>query len=169
MPTVELEQIRKVYESKVAVAGLSLVIEPGTMFGLLGWAIQKNGGTVGVVVSPSTNVSTSRSVFLFFQCVATVCGTYTQPADRFADWTRFSKRKTSPLLGTITGMPLSILTAGLIGVYTTSATYNHYGELMWNPLILLQYVQKNEYTPACRAGTFFAGLSIVLHRLGGSL
>lgn len=36
MPTVELEHIRKVYESKVAVAGLSLVIEPGTMFGLLG-------------------------------------------------------------------------------------------------------------------------------------
>ena len=36
MPTVELDKIRKVYESKVAVEGLSLRIEPGTMFGLLG-------------------------------------------------------------------------------------------------------------------------------------
>ncbi len=36
MPTVQLENIRKVYETKVAVAGLSLSIEPGTMFGLLG-------------------------------------------------------------------------------------------------------------------------------------
>ena len=36
MPTVELDRIRKVYEAKVAVEGLSLRIEPGTMFGLLG-------------------------------------------------------------------------------------------------------------------------------------
>src|SRR6195952_1583192 len=36
MATVELDRIRKVYENKVAVEGLSLRIEPGTMFGLLG-------------------------------------------------------------------------------------------------------------------------------------
>lgn len=36
MPIVELQQIRKVYDTKVAVEGLSLAIEPGTMFGLLG-------------------------------------------------------------------------------------------------------------------------------------
>ena len=36
MALVELDHIRKVYGNKVAVEGLSLVIEPGTMFGLLG-------------------------------------------------------------------------------------------------------------------------------------
>ncbi len=36
MPIVRLQNVRKVYENKVAVEGLSLVIEPGTMFGLLG-------------------------------------------------------------------------------------------------------------------------------------
>jgi ABC-2 type transport system ATP-binding protein len=36
MPIVELHNIRKVYDTKVAVEGLSLTIEPGTMFGLLG-------------------------------------------------------------------------------------------------------------------------------------
>jgi ABC-2 type transport system ATP-binding protein len=36
MPIVELQKIRKVYDTKVAVEGLSLTIEPGTMFGLLG-------------------------------------------------------------------------------------------------------------------------------------
>ena len=36
MPIVELHNIRKVYDTKVAVEGLSLSIEPGTMFGLLG-------------------------------------------------------------------------------------------------------------------------------------
>ncbi len=36
MPIVELQNIRKAYDTKVAVEGLSLTIEPGTMFGLLG-------------------------------------------------------------------------------------------------------------------------------------
>ncbi len=36
MPIVELHNIRKVYDTKVAVDSLSLTIEPGTMFGLLG-------------------------------------------------------------------------------------------------------------------------------------
>ena len=36
MPIVELHNIRKVYDTKVAVEGLTLTIEPGTMFGLLG-------------------------------------------------------------------------------------------------------------------------------------
>jgi ABC-2 type transport system ATP-binding protein len=36
MAIVELDRIRKVYDTKVAVEGLSLSIEPGTMFGLLG-------------------------------------------------------------------------------------------------------------------------------------
>jgi len=36
MPIVQLENVRKAYENKVAVEGLSLAIEAGTMFGLLG-------------------------------------------------------------------------------------------------------------------------------------
>jgi ABC-2 type transport system ATP-binding protein len=36
MPVVELKKITKAYEDKVAVNGLTLTIEPGQMFGLLG-------------------------------------------------------------------------------------------------------------------------------------
>jgi ABC-2 type transport system ATP-binding protein len=36
MPIVELDHIRKAYDTKIAVEGLSLTIQPGTMFGLLG-------------------------------------------------------------------------------------------------------------------------------------
>jgi ABC-2 type transport system ATP-binding protein len=36
MPIVELDHIRKVYDSKVAVEDLSFTVEAGTMFGLLG-------------------------------------------------------------------------------------------------------------------------------------
>jgi ABC-2 type transport system ATP-binding protein len=36
MPIVELQQVRKVYDTKIAVDNVSFTIEPGTMFGLLG-------------------------------------------------------------------------------------------------------------------------------------
>src|ERR1700690_1877461 len=36
MPIVQLNHVRKVYDTKVAVEDLSFTIEPGTMFGLLG-------------------------------------------------------------------------------------------------------------------------------------
>ena len=36
MPIVELNHVRKVYDTKIAVEDLSISIEPGTMFGLLG-------------------------------------------------------------------------------------------------------------------------------------
>jgi len=36
MPIVELQHVRKAYDTKIAVADLSFTIEPGTIFGLLG-------------------------------------------------------------------------------------------------------------------------------------
>ena len=36
MSIVELQHVRKAYDTKIAVADLSFTIEPGTMFGLLG-------------------------------------------------------------------------------------------------------------------------------------
>ena len=36
MPIVEMQHVRKAYDTKIAVADLSFTIEPGSMFGLLG-------------------------------------------------------------------------------------------------------------------------------------
>ena len=63
MPTVELEHIRKVYEAKVAVAGLSLVIEPGTMFGLLG--PNGSGKTSSIRMMIGITIPDSGTVKLF--------------------------------------------------------------------------------------------------------
>jgi NCS1 family nucleobase:cation symporter-1 len=56
-----------------------------------------------------------------------------------------------------TSMPVAMTIGALIGVLVTSATTEMYGFVQWNPLIMLQYVQTNHYTAACRVGTFFAG------------
>jgi ABC-2 type transport system ATP-binding protein len=63
MPIVELHNIRKVYDTKVAVEGLSLSIEPGTMFGLLG--PNGSGKTSSIRMMIGMTVPDSGSVNLF--------------------------------------------------------------------------------------------------------
>jgi ABC-2 type transport system ATP-binding protein len=65
MSIVELEKIRKVYDTKVAVEGLSLTIEPGTMFGLLG--PNGSGKTSSIRMMIGMTVPDSGSVSLFGQ------------------------------------------------------------------------------------------------------
>ena len=63
MPIVQLEQVRKVYENKVAVEGLTLRIDPGTMFGLLG--PNGSGKTSSIRMMIGITVPDSGTVELF--------------------------------------------------------------------------------------------------------
>ncbi len=65
MPTVDLEKVRKVYDQKVAVEGLTLRIEPGEMFGLLG--PNGSGKTSSIRMMIGITVPDSGSVSLFDQ------------------------------------------------------------------------------------------------------
>lgn len=56
-----------------------------TVFGIMGWAVAKNGGSPGNLVSPAIALSASARGFRFVQCISSVCGTYGGAADRFAD------------------------------------------------------------------------------------
>ena len=63
MAIVELNKIRKVYDTKVAVEGLSLTIEPGMMFGLLG--PNGSGKTSSIRMMIGMTVPDSGTVSLF--------------------------------------------------------------------------------------------------------
>jgi ABC-2 type transport system ATP-binding protein len=65
MPIVELQNIRKVYDTKVAVDNLSLSIEPGVMFGLLG--PNGSGKTSSIRMMIGMTVPDSGNVMLFDQ------------------------------------------------------------------------------------------------------
>ncbi|MDQ2924266.1 MAG: ATP-binding cassette domain-containing protein [Acidobacteriota bacterium] len=63
MSIVELHNIRKVYDTKVAVEGLTLAIEPGTMFGLLG--PNGSGKTTSIRMMIGMTMPDSGAVTLF--------------------------------------------------------------------------------------------------------
>jgi NCS1 family nucleobase:cation symporter-1 len=93
--------------------------------------------------------------------ISSVAGAYTGGTVRVSDWTRFAKTKRAPVIPIIIAMPLTVTTGALIGVLVTSASFELYGQVLWNPLVLLQYVQDTSYTPTCRAATFFAGCGLL--------
>jgi ABC-2 type transport system ATP-binding protein len=65
MPIVQLQHVRKVYDTKVAVEDLSFTIEPGTMFGLLG--PNGSGKTSSIRMMIGITVPDSGQVSLFDQ------------------------------------------------------------------------------------------------------
>jgi NCS1 family nucleobase:cation symporter-1 len=140
--------------------GFVLVL--GVMFGLLIWAVRSNNGSIGTLISSNPIVlSTSDKSFRIAQCIITIIGTWGGASERFSDWSRFAHSRQSPTLAMCLGMPLGVTFAAAIGALVTSATYQSTGILQWNPLVLLSSVQVASYTPAVRAGTFFAGFSLL--------
>ncbi len=65
MPIVELQQVRKAYDTKIAVEDLSFSIEPGSMFGLLG--PNGSGKTSSIRMMIGITVPDSGAVQLFGQ------------------------------------------------------------------------------------------------------
>ncbi len=65
MPVVELQNVRKVYDTKVAVDSMTFRIEPGTMFGLLG--PNGSGKTSSIRMTIGITVPDSGTVRLFDQ------------------------------------------------------------------------------------------------------
>jgi len=63
MPIVELQEVRKAYDTKIAVDNISFTIEPGTMFGLLG--PNGSGKTSSIRMMIGITVPDSGTVSLF--------------------------------------------------------------------------------------------------------
>lgn len=129
-------------------------------FGLLGWAISSNGGTVGSLLSGKVPLSSTSKSFTMLYAISSGAGSSTAYASRISDWTRFAKTKNAPTLPFLLGGPFLGCLAPILGILATSAVYSRYEVILWNPLALLLYVQETQYTAGCRAATFFAGLSL---------
>lgn len=94
------------------------------------------------------------------QGITSVAGTYTGGSDRVSDWTRYSRKRHS-YTPAVVSLALSVILTALIGIITASALTARYGIVQWNPMISLQMIQAEQYTAACRAGTFFAGVGML--------
>lgn len=133
--------------------------------GLFGWAIGSNHGSAGNLLEPSVHVSSTNRAFLMLYIMSSAMGSSTGYASRFTDWTRFAKTPNTPTIPILMGLPLAGSLTAILGILATSAVHSRYNVVQWNPLNLLLYIQATQYTAACRAATFFAGLAIFMSLL----
>ncbi|KAF4636900.1 hypothetical protein G7Y89_g1177 [Cudoniella acicularis] len=128
-----------------------------TILGMFIWAMAANHGARNLV-APAKTLSTGDRAFAFIQAICTVCGSFTGSSIRHSDRSRYASKPSSPLLGIWLAGPLALTLTAMFGVFVTSACREMCGEILWQPLNLLLFIQKERYTPAVRAGTFFAGV-----------
>lgn len=138
----------------------SILITSATFLGMLGWAIHQNGGTGPLIASPIKLTHTNRA-FLFIQCTTSTAASWGGSGERLADWTRFGKSRHASTAALLTGLPITLTLTAIVGVLTTSAFFEMYGQVIWTPLGMLLHIQQVQYTPFCRAGTFFAGIGLL--------
>jgi NCS1 family nucleobase:cation symporter-1 len=130
------------------------------VLGVFSWAIHANHGKVGHLLETDIKLSGINKSFTMLYAISTAAGSITAYASRMSDWTRFSRTKHTPTIPSIIGPLIFASLTSILGILTTSAVHARYKVVQWNPLALLVYLQETQYTPACRAGTFFAGLAL---------
>ncbi|KAK5174870.1 uncharacterized protein LTR77_000006 [Saxophila tyrrhenica] len=136
-----------------------------TILGMFIWAMAVNGG-VGDVVAPTAALSTGETVFQFVRAVCSLATTYTGVSIRHSDWTRYSARPRDAHLAIWIACPLVVIISSTFGILVTSAVRGIYGEIIWQPITLLAYIQDRDYSATTRAGTFFAGVGWFLSQMG---
>ncbi|OQV04574.1 hypothetical protein CLAIMM_09434 [Cladophialophora immunda] len=141
--------------------------------GLLGWAVSANGGTVGNLLAGKIHLSSTNKSFAMLYAISSAAGSSTAFSSRISDWTRFARTKHAATVPMLVFAPIFGCIGPLFGILATSAVYSRYQVVEWNPLGLLLYVQQTQYTAACRAATFFAGLglfcAILMNNLMGKI
>jgi NCS1 family nucleobase:cation symporter-1 len=128
--------------------------------GLLGWAVSANGGTVGNLLAGKIHLSSTNKSFAMLYAISSAAGSSTAFSSRISDWTRFAHTKHAATVPMLVFAPCFGCIGPVFGILATSAVYSRYQVVEWNPLGLLLYVQHTQYTAACRAATFFAGLGL---------
>ncbi|TQN71105.1 Uracil permease [Colletotrichum shisoi] len=89
---------------------------------------------------------------VFFMLGAANCATF---ASNAADFQRYAKKKNDVVVGNLFCFPVANFVVAAVGNLVCASSELIFGELIWNPITLLDTLQTTEYTAANRAGCFF--------------
>lgn len=139
----------------------------GTCFGLLGWAVQTEGGAGPMFHDEATTKEVGWSVMFG---ITALLGSWGSGCLGQSDWTRYSRTRTGPMWAQLISPAVTITIVALIGVIVTSATSEMFGEVVWNPIDMLPLIQKYYHnSPGSRAGVFFASIGLVSSQMSISV
>ena len=109
---------------------------------LLAWAVGEAGG-FGVVFSEETVGKVRKDVSqydfwaVFFPLLTGMVGFWATLSLNIPDFTRFARSQRDQIMGQVISLPTTMTLFSFIGIAVTAATVVIFGEVIWDPVVLL--------------------------------
>ncbi|KAK6062732.1 allantoin transport [Seiridium cupressi] len=140
------------------------VYTTATVFALMGWAIQKNGGAIGNFSFTTTNTALSGAALIWpmIQAINSVMGALCPILTNQPDVARYATSPQQATWSQATGILVSKVVVMFVSCATTSASTGFLGKSYWNLWDLYDAILTEFWSPAARAGIFFVAFGMVL-------
>ncbi|KAH9948616.1 cytosine-purine permease [Amylocystis lapponica] len=136
------------------------MIVPPAWLAMLIWAFVKVPSSSGLFTQSAT-ISGSALSWAWLSALNSALGIYSTLAVNIPDFTRYAKDERAQYVQ-LAIIPVAFTLCGFIGIAVTSAGIVLYGEVLWDPLLLIDKWDN-------RAAAFFASFAFVLATLGTNI
>ncbi|KAG6873098.1 hypothetical protein C0995_002941 [Termitomyces sp. Mi166 len=138
------------------------IIVPCAWLSILIWAMVKVPSRISLAPSKGplveTTLSGSSLAWAWFNALNSSLGLYATLAINIPDFTRYAKNERAQFVQILI-IPTAFTLVGFTGIAVTSAAESIYGEVLWDPLRLIDHWDS-------RAASFFASLSFLISIIG---
>lgn len=132
------------------------VVTTAAMFGVLGWAVKMNGGSLGNLDFGVESLSGAALVWPMISAINSVMSALCPILINQPDIARYATKPSQATWSQGTGILISKVLVMFISCTTTSAAAGFLGKSYWNIWDLYDQILTQYWGPGARAGVFFA-------------
>ncbi|KAF2117471.1 permease for cytosine/purines, uracil, thiamine, allantoin-domain-containing protein [Lophiotrema nucula] len=141
-------------------------IAPMVFLAVFGDTLRRAGGTISNsdVITQGTTVGGSTLAWAFFANLNGVLGNYATLGLNIADFSRYANKPSAQNVQAIV-IPCIFTIVGLLGIFTAAAAQSAYGDILWNPIDIINLWMKSG-SHGGRAAAAFAAIGLIIVTLG---
>ncbi|KAF2670310.1 hypothetical protein BT63DRAFT_234466 [Microthyrium microscopicum] len=142
------------------------VIAPMIFLAVFGDTLHKAGGTISnsTVITQGTTLGGSALAWAFFSNLNGVLGNYATLGLNIADFSRYANKPSAQNVQVFV-IPVIFTIVGLLGIFTAAASETVYGEILWNPIDIINNWQMSG-SHGGRAAAAFGAIGLIIVTLG---
>lgn len=145
---------------------LKSVIAPIIFLAVFGSTLHKAGGTISnsTVITQGTTLGGSALTWAFFSNLNGVLGNYATLGLNIADFARYSNKPSAQNVQALV-IPVIFTIVGLLGIFTAAASQTAYGQIIWNPIQIVELWSASG-SHGGRAASAFGAIGLIIVTLG---
>ena len=146
--------------------GFKSIIAPIIFLAVFGDTLRRAGGTVShssVITQPSA-LQGAALAWAFFNNLNGVLGNYATLGLNIADFARYSNKTSAQNVQAVV-IPVIFTIVGLLGIFTAAAAESAYGDILWNPIDIINHWMDSG-SHGGRAAAAFGAIGLLIVTLG---